>query len=127
MGHIAVSHFCLGVNHLLNFEHALAALALDDLFSGHARLAALPGADDQFHELGVVDVFIIHERVISRARFMRRVEDTAIGVDLQHVDFAVCVHAEIAAGISIAAQFIEHAQGLFAKNFLDLRVSNYGD
>ena len=40
-GHISVSRFRLGVSHLLDFEHALAALALDDLFSSHASLAAL--------------------------------------------------------------------------------------
>jgi len=40
-GHISVSRFRLSVSHLLDFEHALAALALDDLFSSHASLAAL--------------------------------------------------------------------------------------
>ena len=119
MGHISVSHFCLGVSHLLHFKNALAALAANDLFCSHAGLATLPRTDDELHEFRMVDILIIHEREIRRPRLMWRIENAAIRVDLQHINIAICIHTVVTAGISIAAQFCKDAQGLFTKHFLD--------
>src|SRR5690348_12271595 len=48
--------FLLAICHLFDFNRALALLAFDNLFSRLDRLTFLAGADDQLHELGVIDI-----------------------------------------------------------------------
>ena len=106
-------HFCLAVCHLFNFDGAFASLTLDDLFCSDAGLAHLGVSDDQLHELRMIGA-VIEKRKICGAWLMRRVENTAVWVDLQHMNDAFGIHTIVTAGISIAAQFLEDADGLFA-------------
>jgi hypothetical protein len=55
------------------------------------------------------------------------IEDPAIRIDLQHIDSAICSHAEITARIAITVHCLEQTHRLRSKHFFNLRVVDGGD
>ena len=81
-------------------------------FSGLAARALQSGPENGIDE-ALVAGRIVQQDKIRTAFIPRRIENLAIGVDLQHEQLAVSIHADIAAAVSRAAQPHEELPGNF--------------
>src|SRR5512138_2897698 len=101
----------------LRICHLLDALLLDLSLGASCQqihLSLLRRTDDQLEELLMVPNRVIDQREVCRARFIWSIEDSAVRIDLEHVDRSIGCHTIVATRVAIAVHGFEQTRCLIA-------------